>query len=150
MSEQVLDGADVVIIFEQVGGKTVTKGMGGDMFLDLDELDGAFKSFIHCAGGDVMAADLVRSWIRGTLPGGEDILPDPFLMGVRIFTVEGMGQINLTKALVEVLLMESLDAVQVTLEGVLEAVWQNGNAILTPFAIAHQDDLLPKIKVFDT
>ena len=47
MSEQALDGADVVVVFEEMGGKAVTKGMGGDMFLDLGELDGAFKGFVH-------------------------------------------------------------------------------------------------------
>jgi len=58
MSEQALDGADVVVVFENMGGKAVTKGMGGDMFLDLGELDGAFKSFINCVGGEMMAAAL--------------------------------------------------------------------------------------------
>jgi hypothetical protein len=34
VSEQFLNGADIVAVFQQVGGKTVAEGMAGDRFGD--------------------------------------------------------------------------------------------------------------------
>jgi len=93
------------------------------VFIDLGQSDGVSKCFIDGAGGEVMAADLVGSRVLRELSGWENILPDPFFVGVGVFTVEGVRKVDKTVALLEVLLVESFHAVQMALEGVLEKIW---------------------------
>jgi hypothetical protein len=44
MSEQALDGVDVVVVFKEMGGKAVTKGMGVTYFSILASWTARLKS----------------------------------------------------------------------------------------------------------
>ena len=56
VSEQFLDGADVVAVLEEVGGKGVAKGMTGDTFSDAGFAGGFFYGALEAGGFEVVAA----------------------------------------------------------------------------------------------
>ena len=77
------------------------------------------------------------------------MLPYPLRMGIGVFPVESVGQVDKTEALLEVHLVESFNAVQMVLEGILEKIWKDRDAIFVPFAIANEKGLLFKIEILD-
>ena len=82
VSEQLLNGADVGAALEQVGGEGMAKGMCADVLREPGTANGHFDGFVDDAGINVMAAGHTRTRVYGQIPGGEHILPAPFLGGV--------------------------------------------------------------------
>ena len=56
MTKELLDGADVVTSFEQVGGETVPKSMWRNMFANSGSCCGAVNGFLHIGRTDMVAA----------------------------------------------------------------------------------------------
>ena len=71
VAEQVLDGADVVAVLEQVGGEGVAQGVAGDALVDAGQASGAMNGPLQAAGADVVAGTDTGSWIerKGSGPG---------------------------------------------------------------------------------
>src|ERR671914_2783874 len=59
---------------------------------------------------------LARTRVQRTLRGGKYILPAPFPSRPGIFARQGQGQVDLTKALPQILLMQGLHPLQVGLK----------------------------------
>ena len=57
MAEELLDGTDVVTVLEQVGGKTVAKGVGGDALVKACFLNGLFNGTLEGGWVEVMAEE---------------------------------------------------------------------------------------------
>src|SRR5918992_1235085 len=109
-------GADVGAALQQVGGKGMPKSMGADVLRQTGTADGHLDGFVDDAGINVMATGDTRTRVDGNVPGGGDILPTPFLGGIRILPSQSMGQVDLAMPLRQVLLMQRLDPDQVVLE----------------------------------
>src|SRR5919106_6027734 len=92
------------------------KGMGADLLRQTGTADGHLDGLVDDTGVNVMATGDTRTRVDGNVPGGEDILPTPFLGGIRILPSQSMGQVDLAMPLSQVLLMQRLDPGQVVLE----------------------------------
>ena len=99
MSEQLLNGADVGAALEQVGGEGMAKGMCADVLREPGTANGHFDGFVDDAGINVMAAGHTRTRAYGQIPGGEHILPAPFLGGGGILPSQSMRQVHLAMTL---------------------------------------------------
>jgi hypothetical protein len=66
VTDEFLDGADVVTVLEEVGGKGVAEGMRGDRFVDFGKLGGAFYRFLQAGFIDVYFG--LISYGTGTFP----------------------------------------------------------------------------------
>jgi hypothetical protein len=86
MAEEFLDGANIVAIFEQVGSEAMPKGVAAYFFRDFGltgcELDCTLKH----AWIKMMAFNLTISGIDCAFFSGKDKLPNPFMVGMGIFT----------------------------------------------------------------
>ena len=82
----------VVAVLEEVGGETVSKGVGGDGLVYFGEFGGLANGFLKDAFVEAVAADDAGERVHGTLGGREDELPGPFPPGVGIFDVERVWQ----------------------------------------------------------
>jgi hypothetical protein len=95
--EQLLHGADIVTTLQQMGGKGVTEGVTGDTFFDIGG-EGSFPDgLLKTTGTQVMAADYALTpgpsprgrgdgtRVDGQIPGGENVLPNPFPIGIGMF-----------------------------------------------------------------
>jgi len=147
MAEQLLDGADVVVVLKQVGGKAMAEGVGTDGLGDANGFGGSVDGALDAALVQVVATHGVRTRVHREAVGGEDVLPDPFAAGVGVFAVQGVGQINGAQVFGEILVMEALDALQMLLEGCNQAVGQHRDVVLLAFTIAHSDRAIGKVAV---
>ncbi len=74
-----------------MGGKTVSESVRCDVFVDPCQFVRSPDRSIDGAGREVVAPDGIGAGIAREFIGGEDILPDPFLVGVRVFSLQGVG-----------------------------------------------------------
>ena len=61
VTQQFLDGADVVVIFQQMRGKGVAEGMGRDPFGDASLLGSFLDAFLHSILVEVMATNHITA-----------------------------------------------------------------------------------------
>jgi len=85
----------------------------------------------------MMTACDTRTRVYGEVTGGEDILPAPLLRGMGILPLQRMGQVDLTMALSQILLVQRPDPGQVILEQRRERGGKGGAPV--PVALARTD-----------
>lgn len=149
MSEQLLDGADIVTVFEQVGGKAVAEGVAGDGFIEPGGFGGAFDGALQGAGVDVMSAQAAGLGIFRDARGGKNVLPDPGLGGSRIFQGQRERQVDLTEPVGEIHIEGMPDAGEVGDQGGGQRCGEDSVAIFGPFAIAHENLVLFEVDIFN-
>ena len=76
MTEELLNGTDVVSGFKQMRGETVSEGVAACRFSDSGCSDGQFDRVLKIFFRNVMPAQLARARVEGRLCGGKEILPD--------------------------------------------------------------------------
>ena len=91
VTQQILNGSDILTVLEQVGGEGVAECVAGDALLDTSEFGCAVDGFLQGAGADVVALGKSAAWICGELWGGKEELPDPLARRIGVFTRESVG-----------------------------------------------------------
>ena len=92
MPHQLLNNPYVYAILQQMGGKTVTKGMGGGRLVHTGFCQGFFKYFLHStAVGMVATVDLVFTVVHQAFRN-ENVLPGKFGSGAGILSYRCVGQ----------------------------------------------------------
>ncbi len=94
VAEELLDGANIVAVLEQMGSKTVPESVATGGFVDAGGADGVADGVLEVALGGVVAAFFAGARVEGDAIGGEDVLPNPMTRGVWIFTVERVGEVK--------------------------------------------------------
>ena len=87
----VVDGAQVLGVVQL---KDIVKGDSEERCTDSfwkSTADGHLDGFVDDAGVNVMATGDTGTRVDGDVPGGEDILPTPFLGGMRRLPSQSMG-----------------------------------------------------------
>ena len=92
VAEELLDGADVVAAFEEVGGEGVAEGVAGDSFGEVRFGGRSFDGALEDAFVEVVAVFGVVSMVFPAAGGGKDPLPDPGFARRRDFSVDGVGE----------------------------------------------------------
>ncbi len=77
MAEELLDGANVVTGFEEVGRKAVAKGVTRRRFADLRGFDGDVECPLNHGLVKMVAPTFARDWLAVDARRGEDPLPRP-------------------------------------------------------------------------
>ena len=149
VAEQFLDGANIVAILEQMGGKGMAKGMATDALLDArflgGFLDGALKSrFVH-----VVAAFFAAARVGGAFGGRKEVLPNQFAIGFGVFLLERAGQVNFAKARGQVFLVVEADLFDLPPEGGDDGIGQGRDAVFFPLSIADGDGFVFKVNILD-
>lgn len=125
----------------------MAEGVAGDVFVDTGQACGLSDGLLEGAGVNVMTAGDAAAGVAGDSVGREDILPDPFLVGVGVFDIEGIRKIDCAVAIVQILPVDQPDPLEVFLEGLDEGIGENGDAVLCAFSVADEDDMLVEVEV---
>jgi hypothetical protein len=88
--EQSLNGTDGGAALEEMGRQGMATGVGADGLCQIGMVDGYLGGFIDDAGVDMIATCDPGMWAYGEIPGGEDVLPSPFLSGCGAFLTRSM------------------------------------------------------------
>ena len=67
VTQQILNGADILAVLEQVGGEGVAECVAGDALLDTSEFGCTVNGFLQGAGADMMTLGQSAAWICGEL-----------------------------------------------------------------------------------
>jgi hypothetical protein len=94
VAEQVLNGADIGATLEPVCGKGMAKCVGADGLRQTGTANGHLDGFVDDAGVNMMAMGDTGTRVDGEVSGGEDVLPAPFLGGMRRLPSQRIGQID--------------------------------------------------------
>jgi len=106
VTQELLDGADVVAAFQQMGGKAVTQGMTVDPLTDRGRHGRLFDALLQAVFMDMVPPGLAAARIERQPAAGKNILPGPFLRGIGIFPGQGVGKKDLTRPLGQIILVQ--------------------------------------------
>jgi hypothetical protein len=89
VTEELLDGPDVVVVLEQVSGKGVSERVARGELGNTCGTDGVLHGALENGFVEMVAATLASEAVHIESCGGEDPLPRPFAPGVGILPQEG-------------------------------------------------------------
>ena len=150
VAEQLLDSADVVAAFEEMGGKAVAEGMRGDRLVHLCPTGCLFDSFLQAGLAQVMALPDPADRIERDVGCGKDILPGKLTGGIGIFPFKGIGEIDGAQSPDQILVMQGSDLLEVESQGLEQGVGEHGEAVIFSLAISHDDLVIVKIQILNT
>ena len=149
MAEDFLEGADVGVGIEEVGGEAVTEGVAGDPLGDGGFLGCFFELPLHGVFEEVVAGEFARFRMRAEFGCREKEAPGELGGGVGVFSQEGEGEVDGGTVGLELLVMLLSESREFFLEGGLEAVWEWHDAVFPSFGVVDLDGSVVKIEVFD-
>ena len=87
MTEEFLDGADVVAVLEKVGCEGMAEGVTADAFGKVGGSGGLFECFLESAFVEMVALPSFGVGVLDAAGGEENPLPNPLFVRVWIFAV---------------------------------------------------------------
>ena len=147
MPQQFLDRPDVVARLQQMGGKAVPQCVASGRLGQARSPYRLPHRPLQALLVQVVSALLAAAGVNRTARRREHILPAPFLGGVRILSIQGIRQIHLAKALLQIMLVEHLDLLQMRPQKLGHRLRQHRHPVFLPLAVAHRDLAHPKIHV---
>jgi len=147
--EELLNGANVVTVLQQMSGKRVSEGVRRDVLVNFGGLGGGADGFLQQAGVKVVAHGLFGDGVDRQSRGREEVLPESFAGGAGVFAGEGVGEANFAEAVSEVGLMDALDGLNLALEGGDEGIGEDGGAVVFAFAVTDNDLTTAEVYVLD-
>jgi len=149
VTEEFLDGANVIPILEEVGGEGVAEGVATDAFLNAGFAGSRFDSALQTGGIQVVTTLFSAARIERASGSGKEVLPDQFTSSVGVFYFEGVGEVDFAETGLQVLFVEKPGALDLTAEVGEDGIGHGGDAVLFPFAIADSDGLVFEINILD-
>ena len=147
--QQRLDGANVRTPLQKMSGEAVPERMRTDPLADSCLADDLGNGLVDGAGVKVVAASLAGARVSGPTTGGEDILPSPVLVGVRVLAGQGVREIHLSIAVLQILSMDHLHAYKVFFQGLYELLGERRDTVFTALAVAHREGFHLQVHVLD-
>ena len=147
MSEQFLDGADIVTCFEEVSRETVAEGVATGRLWYASSGNSLPDCVLQVLLVRVMAPSLQGARVDGEFGGRKNVLPAPVALGVGVFPLQAKGQIDFAAAAGLVGLVNLLHSLKVLAEGLFQARRQEGDSFPHALAFTHGDLLVAEIDV---
>lgn len=147
--EDVLEGSDVGIGIEEVGGEAMPEGVTGDPFGDR----GLFESFLqlplHGVLEQMVSGKTTGLRMSAELGGGKEETPGELEGGIGIFALKGGRKVHsgtVACELFTVLLFEFRDVLG---EGVPQSARERHESVFSAFGIVDLDGVAVEVEVFD-
>ena len=149
MPQQGLDDSNVRAPSQKMSGEAVPERMRTDPLVDSRLSDGLGDGFIDEIRVEVLAAHVAGARVGGPMGGGEDVLPSPIPVGVWVLARQGVREIHLSIALLQIPPMNCLRAYEVVLQRLYEFLGVCLGAVLISLAVAHREGLHLQVQVLD-
>ena len=92
---------------------------------------------------------LAGARVDESMAGGKDLLSSPILVGVRALARQGVREIHLSIALLQILLMDHLHTYKVLFQGLYELLGERRDTVIVSLAVAHREGLHFQVRVPD-
>ena len=149
VSEESLDGSDIVTAFQQMGGEAMPESMAAGCLGNTGGKNGFFYCVLKIFLRDVMTADFSAARVERGLGRWEDVLPDPGTLGIWIFTAQCGWEVDFATSASEIALVQLLDPCEVGFQWLSEPGRENSNPFAKSFAATDRDLVVAEIDVFN-
>ena len=133
----------------KMSGEAVSERMRADPLADSRLTDGLGNGFVDGAGVEVVAASLAGARVSGPMTGGEDVLPSPILVGVRVLARQDVREIHVPIALLQNPFMDQLHPLTVFFQWLYELLGERRDTVFVSLAVAHREGLHLQVDVLD-
>jgi len=123
--------------------------VAGDALLDPGQAGCLPDGFLQPALVQVMAAHDAAAGVRRQPLRRKDVLPGPLLVGVGVFALQGLGQVDCAIAPGQVVLVQQFHVLEMLLEWRDEAVGQHRYPVLQAHDVADDDGAAVELEVLD-
>jgi len=117
VTEQFLDGPNVIAILQKVGGEGMAKRVRRNVFVDFCAAGGFPDGFLNHCFMQMMTAGQPCALVFGEVRRREKVLPNPIFTRTRILAIKSVRQIDRSKAICQVFLMDDFYILQMKLQG---------------------------------
>jgi hypothetical protein len=107
-----------------------------------------FDGFLESCRRDMVSTLDARARIDRAFDGGKGILPQSRRASGRVFAVKRIWQIYFTIPFQHIGFMEELHSGQMTVQRLLNGLWQYSHPILCASSVAHHDLMIREVEVF--
>jgi hypothetical protein len=149
VAEELLDGADVVAVHQEVGGEGMAEGVAGRRLDEAGGPDGVVECLLDAPVVEVMPPALPRPRIARQGRRREDVLPSPLGGSVGILPCQRVRQVDPSEASPQILLVLLLDLGQAVPQIRLERRRQHGHPVLGALAVPDGDLVVGEVDVLD-
>ncbi len=147
VSEQVLHGADVVAVFEQVGGEAVSEGVAGGAFAESRGDDGLVDGVLQDRLVEMVPGGLAGFGVQVGAGRGEDPLPRPGLFRAAELVVQGVWELDPTGVASAIGLVGISPSGEVALQRGDDDGGQRRGAVLVALAFSNGDLMALEVDV---
>jgi len=142
VTEQLLDGSDVVAVLQQVGRERVAESVARSALRDGRPLESLPHGALEDGFVQVVAPVLAGGALHVHAGGGEHPLPGPLAAGVRVLARESRRQLHPPRAVPKIVFVLLFHALDVPGQLCLHGRRAHRHPILVPFPAA-DDELIP-------
>ena len=142
MTEQFLDGSDVVSVPQEMRGKAVSQRVATCRFSDSSAYNRSIDRSLDHGFVHVVAPRGSSFGLRESAGCGENVLLAPLAVGVGVFVGECVRQLNPACSVLKIPIVDGASSIDVFPERRCDRLWQCGNAVLAPVLHANCHDPL--------
>ena len=148
VAQQFLHRPDVRTAFQQVCGERMAERVGAGLLVHATLAHRLGNGTAHSSLMGMVAPLHATPGIDGQLRGRKDVLPLPFLRRIRVLAVQSMGQIDRTKPLQKISVVEFPNPLQVVHQLVVNCGWQHGSPVFVTFTLPNGNLIEREVKIF--
>jgi len=149
VAEELLDGSDVAVVFEEVGPERVAQRVAGGRLRDAGEAYGLLHGALQDGLVQVVATPLARHSVDVEAGGRKHPLPYPLAPGVRVLPGERPGQLHPAGSASQISIVLTLDQFEMPDEVGLHGGGQHRHAVTVALAGPHDDLVGGEVHVLD-
>ena len=149
VAEQLLDRPDVVAIFEKMRRERVPQAVTDRVLVDAHLPHRLLHCSLYGRLIQMMPSLDPAPGIDGQPRRREEILPAELACGIRVLSLQRVGQPNQTPASGEILPVNSTHPLDLIMQRLLETVGKHGAAVLRPLPFANDEEPRRKVDVLD-
>lgn len=150
VAEKFLYGADIIAVLKEMCGEGMAESVRADLFVYFCKFGCPTDGFLQGTGVHVMTHGLFCIGVNGKVCCREKVLPCPFFGGVWKFAGQGVREVNFSKALSEVFLVDEGYGLEMQVEVGNDRVGKDAEAVILAFSVTYDQLMVAKVDIFDT
>ena len=149
MAEDVLEGADVGVGIEEMGGEAVSEDVAGNPLGNIGFFACFFELSLHGVFEEVVSGEFARFRMRTEFGCREKEAPGELGGGVGVFSQKGEREVDGSAVGLEVLVVLLAESREFGLEVDLETLGKWHDAVFSSFGVMDLDRSVVEIEIFD-
>ena len=149
VSEQLLDRADIVSFFQEVGRERMSERVGASVLQWGDFSYGVFQGALDRAIVDMVAAQFPGNRVSGGFGCAEEVLPGEFFSRVGVFGCEAVWEVDFSVAVADIDFVLDGDMFDMESKVFFEFSWKGYCAVFISFSAVDGNEVAVEVDIGD-